>query len=192
MTQRRTGLPNRERRQWQDTETDAGARACNWPGCDSVGEYRAPKSPTNLREYHWFCLDHVRDYNKNWDYFSGLEEDQIEAIRRQDAVWHRPSWPLGGRTEAEILEAAKHGFGDPHNILGNDAKAEPPKPKTPRDEALAKLGLDRTASHAERKARYKELVKRHHPDANGGSKAAEERLKTINEAYTYLLNSDDA
>ena len=137
------------------------------------------------------ALDHVRDYNKNWDYFSGLDEGEIEAIRRQDAVWHRPSWPLGGRTEAEILKAAQNGFADPMDILGQGAKHEPAPPKTPRDEALATLGLDRDASPATRKARYKELVKRHHPDANGGSKAAEERLKTINEAYTYLLNCDD-
>ncbi len=191
MTERRTRLPNSEIRDWQEAETDAGDRACNWPGCDGVGDYRAPKSPSNLREYRWFCLDHVRDYNKHWDYFSGLEEGEIEAIRRQDAVWHRPSWPLGGRTDSDILKAAQNSFADPMDIMGNGAASEPAPPKTPRDEALAKLGLDRNASLAERKARYKELAKRHHPDANGGSKTAEERLKTINEAYTYLLKSDD-
>jgi DnaJ-domain-containing protein 1 len=191
MTERRTQLPDREMRDWQDAETDEGERVCHWPGCDGVGDYRAPKSPNNLREYRWFCLDHVRDYNKHWDYFSGLEEPEIEAIRRQDAVWHRPSWPLGGRTESDILKAAQNGFADPMDILGKGQAADPPEPKTPVDEALAKLGLDRNASLVERKARYKELVKRHHPDANGGSKSAEERLKTINEAYTYLLHCDD-
>lgn len=154
-----------------------------------MGEYRAPKSPATLRDYHWFCLEHVREYNRHWNYFDGLDEADIEVIRRQDAVWHRPSWPLGARPAA--FTAAVNGFSDPVGALGEGEPAASSRPRTPRDKALEKLGLDCNASLAERKARYRELVKRHHPDTNGGCKLAEERLKGINEAYRYLLNCDE-
>jgi DnaJ-domain-containing protein 1 len=163
-------------------------RGCKWPGCEEIGEYRAPRSPSALRDYLWFCLEHVRQYNKQWDYFAGLDAAAIEEIRRRDTVWHRPTWPLGappgnGAEREERLRDPFGMFGGAHH---EDARAHP---CTPHDEALAELGLDHTASRVELKARYKELVKRHHPDANGGCKTSEERLKIINEAYTYLLNS---
>ena len=73
----------------------------------------------------------------------------------------------------------------------NKRRTRPSHPPSQRDDALAKLDLDRNASPPERKARYKVLVKKHHPDANGGCKASEERFKLINEAYTYLLKCDE-
>src|SRR5437868_5385867 len=54
-------------------------RRCDISGCDCVGEYRAPKSPRQLTDYFWFCLDHVRAYNASWDYYAGMSTDEIEA-----------------------------------------------------------------------------------------------------------------
>ena len=182
------------RRRWYQPDSDAGERVCDWDDCEQAGEYRAPKSAHSLRDFQWFCLEHVREYNQGWNYFTGLDETDIEAIRRQDSVWHRPTWPLGGgKPGAAFAAAAAAGFADPLGALDGDGKprTRPTGPPSPRDEALAKLDLDRKASPAERKARYKVLVKRHHPDANGGCKAAEERLKLINEAYTFLLKCDE-
>jgi len=175
---------------WRDPDETPPPRLCDWQGCDGVAEYRAPKAPDRLRDYHWFCLDHVREYNSRWNFFDGVDAHGIESERRQDAVWHRPSWPMGTRSAAEVLRAARNGFADIFGVLGNGAAPPPPRPPTPREEALAKLGLDGEVSPEALKSRYKELVKRHHPDANGGCKVAEERFKTINEAYTYLLNRD--
>ena len=80
-------------------------RFCDCPGCPEAGRYRAPRARDRLDEYYWFCLDHVREYNSAWDYFEGMGEDEIEAIRRRDTVWQRPSWPLGtkkGKFEEQI------------------------------------------------------------------------------------------
>ena len=72
------------------------------PGCEALGEYRAPKSRRNLGDYWWFCLEHVRAYNSTWDYYKGMSPGEIEAQLRADTAWQRPSWPLGrlGSTSA--------------------------------------------------------------------------------------------
>lgn len=152
-------------------------------GCDRAGEFRAPMGRNRLNQYYWFCLDHVRAYNATWDYFKGMSQAEIEAELRGDVTWHRPSWPLG--INAQIY--------DPLGLMGEEAQARReerrPRPATPEGEALAQLGLPHDASFAEVKSRYKTLVKRLHPDANGGDKEAEERLKTINQAYSTLKAS---
>jgi len=153
------------------------------PGCDKPGPYRAPMARDRLDEYYWFCLDHVREYNKQWDYYRGMETEEIERHLRSDQTWQRPSWPFG-------LHVA---FQDPLGILGGEAKRErqeqkkkPEANSTPEEKALAILDLSRHSSFPEVKARYKELMKKLHPDANGGDKSAEERLKVVNWAYTTL------
>ena len=167
-------------------------RTCAWPGCGRAADYRAPKSRTALRDFHWFCLEHVRRYNAGWNYFNGLDAAQIELIRQGDATWHRPTWPLGGRAWARTFRGAPEG--DPAGAFGTaDDTAPPPRPPSPeRNRALESLGLGQDASPGDVKARYKELAKRHHPDANGGCKRAEERLKRINEAYSFLRDRADA
>ena len=168
----------------------AAMRGCDHPDCAATGEFRAPRGREHLDEYLWFCLDHVRAYNAAWDYYRGMSEDQIERERRFDTVGRRPTWPMGprgrlhaGRVDPEALRAAfRRLFGDeefPEEIV----RARPP---TPEEEALKVLELSPGASAAEVKAQYKALVKLHHPDANGGDKAAEERLKSINQAYSFL------
>ena len=94
--------------------TDAPAphqRVCEAPGCKLAGEYRAPRARDRLNEYRWFCREHVRDYNKKWDYFRGLDADEIEKHIRADTTWRRPVWPLGGRrTGGAPLPAVQAGL----------------------------------------------------------------------------------
>ncbi len=157
-----------------------------------MGEYRAPRSREALSSFYWFCLDHVRAYNAAWDYYRGMSPEEIERCRRADVVGGRPSWPLGvrgpqHRLRPEELRAALDALFAGAEIPGaGRAGAPPPQRSAPEVEALAVLELAAEASAIEIKSRYKELVKRHHPDANGGDKAAEERLKSINQAYTFL------
>ncbi len=166
-------------------DPQAPGAVCEMPGCARAGEYRAPKSRDSLREYRWFCLQHVREYNAAWDFYRGMSPGQIEAQLRADTGWQRPTWPLGrlGRGAAE--EAL---FRDPLDVLsaagiaGREAARAEHAPAELR-QPLAALGLLWPVSIDQVKARYKELAKRHHPDANGGDRAAEERLKTINLAY---------
>lgn len=165
----------------------AQPRICDRPGCSELGEFRAPRSRSSLNEYYWFCLEHVRAYNASWDFYRGMSEAEVEASRRSDIVGGRPSWPLGARgprfygiDNVDLREALRRFFTE------DEPAARPRRPPTQEEEALAILELVPGATVAEIKARYKILVKRHHPDANGGDKSAEDRLKSINQAYTYL------
>ena len=162
---------------------------CAVPGCRADATHKAPKSRDELDRYVWFCLEHVREYNAAWDYYAGMDETQIEAHRRQDVTWRRPTWPLGSR-QAGSQDPWDRPFDDPFGILGERAekRAAPETPRTKTDEALDVLELSAPVTADDVKARYIELVKRFHPDANGGDKTAEERLKSVNEAYTTLKN----
>lgn len=160
-------------------------RNCECPGCGQAGDYRAPKSRDHLNEYYWFCLDHVRDYNRQWDYFSGMSGGEIEAHIRSASVWDRPSWPLGGARvrEQDVYDHVMREF-----FTEDTAAPPPPGPPMPKSErdALAILELTPPVAFAEIKTQYRLLVKRHHPDANGGSAISEEKFKNINQAFAVL------
>ncbi len=161
------------------------------PGCAHAGEYRAPKSRSELNQYWWFCLEHVREYNAGWDFYKGMSASQIEAQTRADTGWQRPTWPLGSLGKQAVDDALLH---DPMHILqaGRINRGGPaPAPKAATvpaalREPMQALGLEWPVSLDALKTRYKELAKRHHPDANGGDRASEERLKTINLAYAAI------
>ncbi len=168
-------------------------RRCEHAGCDREGEHRAPKSRRALNDYYWFCLEHVREYNATWDFFDGMDEAEIERFRERDITWHRPTWRLGsnGAAAAEIS-----GFRDDFGMFGTHNRHRQRDAREQREvrwrfapdrKALAALGLSVYCTVADIKIRYKELVKRFHPDANGGSKEAEDRLKDINQAYSFLM-----
>lgn len=162
----------------------AAFRRCDRPGCTEPGEFRAPRSRDDLRVYQWLCLNHVREFNRGWDFFAGMSAADIERHRRADVTWHRPTWQSGAHGPLPHLRIV-----DPLGVFAeSDAEPAPPR-RTPTkaEEMLARLGLDARAERADVKERYKSLVKRHHPDLHGGDRAAEERLKLINEAYTYLM-----
>ena len=191
---------------WEKEQIGLDRRPCDIPNCPDSGEFRAPKGRNNLKEYFWFCLEHVRAYNQTWDYFSGMSEAEIERHIRLDTTWQRPTWPLSGpngRIAAnggdDRLRAAMNafhaGFAEAEGQHARSTHAEDPEEvqrarwrriSAEADKALAVMELDPPVSLSVLKARYKTLVKRHHPDANGGDKMAEERLKTINQAYVTL------
>lgn len=169
-------------------------RPCDVPGCSGSGDYRAPQSKSRLNQYYWFCLDHVREYNRAWNFLDGMTDDQVEVMVRQDTVWQRPTWPLGGwraaedalRREADWLHGEAAGSGSSGRTADEAAAGGARAPTTEEDRALATLDLRPPVDFSAVKARYKSLVKRYHPDANGGSREAEERLKSINRAYSIL------
>ena len=173
----------------EPTDDGADTRRCEHPGCAEAGLFRAPRDRT-LREFHWFCLPHVRAYNAAWDYYKGMGPNEIEQALRSDSSWQRPSWPLGrlggaGRFDPELLR-------DPFSVLGQEA---PTPRRRPREEnhpppelraALDLLGLVWPIDQVDLRSRYKHLAKAHHPDATGGDRSAEEKLKDINQAYSLL------
>lgn len=153
-------------------------KLCEKQGCEGNGEFRAPKNPYRLHEYYWFCLEHVREYNKAWDFYKGMSIEEIEASRISDITWNRPSWPVGGwRT---LMESARYLDGiDPF------LEVAPRPPALPQNVHKACVTLEVTLplTLEKLKKQYKKLVKCHHPDLHAGDKGAEERLKTINHAY---------
>jgi hypothetical protein len=180
----------------------APTRPCDHPGCDREGEYRAPKD-RDLREYHWFCLEHVQAYNRTWNYYAGMSQADMEEEIRQAAVGFRPTWRLGdrsapGRGEGATGPDPRH-FRDPFHFFDQDAEAaeaarrESRAPSHredgPRSRAMRIMDLDEPLTLTELKARYKILVKRYHPDANGGDKDAEEHFKMVSEAYHLLVKA---
>ena len=160
-------------------------RRCQHPDCDEDGIYRAPMARDWLNSYYWFCLDHVRIYNQSWDYYAGMDEAQIEAHRRRDTVWRRPSWPFGGnghRWHRRLEDGLRADFADVFEETGSRSR----RPPNEQEKALSILDLASEASFDEIRARYKKLAKKLHPDANGRDSEAEERLKAVNQAYAVL------
>jgi hypothetical protein len=141
-----------------------------------------------MTEYWWFCLQHVREYNAAWNYYAGMSDDEVEADVRRDTVWQRPSWPFATTVGCYAWHAtrATGGFGVFEEAQQAAPRREPP---TAEERALLVLELRAPVTVAIVKSRYKELVKRHHPDANGGDKAAEERFKEVSEAYRTAMDT---
>jgi curved DNA-binding protein CbpA len=166
--------------------------ACEWAGCRDDGTHRAPKGRDRDGEYFHFCIDHVREYNRGYNYFEGMTDDDVISYQKSALTGHRPTWSLGlnrlrGHHGAATRAAAEDGFADPFGAFSDEEPAPQRKPiRNAERKALSTLGLDETAEGPEIKARYKTLVKRHHPDANGGAKSAEEKLREIIQAYSYL------
>ena len=170
-------------------QTEAGAsNDCAWDDCRDPGLYRAPRSREALTEYSWFCLDHIRQYNADWNYFAGMTDDQVEADVRRDTVWQRPSWPLGGNGGA--YRFGSHRVRDSFGFFNDSPPgAAAGHARTHEEQALIVLDLSPPIDAGIVKARYKALVKRHHPDANGGDKSAEEKFKQISDAYRTIMAS---
>jgi len=161
------------------------------PGCGAPGEYRAPKSRSALQDYWWFCLEHVRAYNASWDFYKGMTPGEIEAQLRADTSWQRPTWPLGrlgSRLDSDMLHDPLHVLNASRRAPAEAEQRARAAAEVPADlrEPLATLGLAWPLTLDQLKSRYKQLAKLHHPDANNGDRAAEERLKGINLAYSAL------
>jgi hypothetical protein len=170
-------------------------RMCEAPDCIAAGECRVPKSRAQLNEYYWYCTAHARAHNEAWDYFKDMDDTDIQRFRDEAILGHRPTWPLGKRAaRARTGQMPLEGLGDRHGLFAGDAdETQPRRPERQltRLQAMAMdtLQLAHNATLIEIKARYKELVKRFHPDANGGDRGAEERLKQVIKAYGVLRAS---
>ncbi len=170
------------------------ARHCDRPGCSADGEFKAPKSRQNLQEYFWFCLDHVREYNLQWNYYAGLDENEVERMRRHETVWERPSWPFGPKAQyrkfRESFARQWDDFRDRFGIFEEEGETTSSYQRQQTSDmdyqtirALNTLGLVPPLDFERVKIHYRSLVKKFHPDLHGGDKSAEERFKSINEAF---------
>ena len=166
-------------------------KLCDAESCSAAGLYPAPRNREDLRTYFWFCLQHVRDYNKHWNYFDGLKGDALEAEIRRANTWGRPSWKFGTgssdahhRTSNNFRSEDIFGFFSKENKTANESAHR----TMHKDERWAWqiFNMEPCAEQTEIKQQYKKLAKLNHPDRNQGDIDAEERLKKINSAYSIL------
>jgi len=177
-----------------------GEKPCDWPGCRSAGASRAPKSREMMNEHYWFCQGHAGEYNKNWDFFAGMNESEVQRVQESRLTGDRPTWAFrASRFSREAAAFASKGtaggkgagaYADPMGIFGNrtQASAEPVRRALGRLEqrAIAELDLEASATADDIRARYLELVKRFHPDTNGGDRSSEHKLGRVLRAYKTL------
>lgn len=179
----------------RDQETSAEVKLCEAPDCAEHGAFPAPKNRDALRDYRYFCLEHVREYNKKWNYFSGIEGDALEKAIRDASTWERPSWKFGTSAKDAANQQGKPAYRpeDLDDIFGffeedvTSTKGAALEALDPEErQAWALFGIDPTNDNAALKKRYNQLVKQHHPDRHQGDPKAEEKLKEINLAYSLL------
>jgi len=187
--------PDRDRR-----ARTAAAPTCEWPGCQEAATNRAPKGRGLEKDYWNYCLAHAREYNQSYNYFAGMSPDDVLKYQKDAMIGHRPTWKMGQggtgqaseRSGAARFRKEQRQFDDPFDLLrGGGARQQRAAPERPvvgnaQRKALDTMGLEPGVTAPEVKAKFKDLVKRHHPDTNGGDRSTEDRLIEIIQAYNYL------
>lgn len=189
--------PAVERRKKQEK-----AETCEWPGCDKKGGCKAPKRGGGGREFHNFCEVHAREFNRNYDYFSGMDDDDVESVKASAATGERPTWTMGVNADGNATHRAGQTRGQTWEATGfSDARSQRAAERAKRAarhnnqtrklrpleaKAFQTLGLTLPATEDDVKRAYKRLLKENHPDLNKGDRACEERLQDVIAAYNTL------
>ena len=164
---------------------------CDWNNCSEIGEYKAPVEKDNSKNFRLLCLTHVKEFNKNWNYFSGMNEEQICEFIKSDMTWHKPTQSfsssdnffkiLWSNALKDEIDKSKFNSQFSHmqqfRFSHNDVKA------------FSILGLSVGLKWKKIQEKFKKLVKKFHPDMNLGNKKYEDKLKVITLAYTQLKNT---
>jgi hypothetical protein len=185
---------------------DGVERLCAWPGCQELGEFRAPKTQRHphlenqetAQKYDFYCLEHVRAFNAAYDFFKDMTPEEVAAFQRSGIPgWERKSWPFTSKLDsslwdlAERLDAlradtkdrthtAQTSFKQPHAKTAISAKDRA---------ALAVLGIAGKVDAQTIRRAYKQMVRRYHPDLNEGDRSCEAQLLRVIEAYAHLSKS---
>ena len=164
---------------------------CDWNKCTNEGLYKAPKEKDNSKNFRLLCLTHIKEFNKNWNYFSGMDDGQVIEFLKSDMIWHKPTqsfsssdnffkilWNNALKDEMDKLKLNKHlDSMNKFRFTSNDIKA------------FAILGVTVGLKWTKIHEKFKKLVKKFHPDMNSGNKKFEDKLKIITLAYTQLKNT---
>lgn len=187
----------------RDRRVKAEGPSCEWAGCCNAATHRAPKGRQHEGQFWRFCFDHVREYNQSYNYFSGMGDDAVAAYQKDALTGHRPTWKMGsrggaGRASEHARRHSTEGFGDPFGMFGEMGGQARPETEPERESrmirnaerrAFESLGVEASATAEEIKARFKLLVKKYHPDANGGDNSTEDRLRDVIQAYNHLKSA---
>ncbi len=172
--------------------------SCQWKDCQKPGTHKAPLGRDREGQYIRLCIEHVREYNKSYNYFSGLGDDAIAKFQKDALTGHRPTWTMGVNKASGKRPLSD---GDPRSAIadriisrsmrrtgqaGSKGGGPVRKLKALEKKAFDDLSMPHNSTADELKTRYKALVKRHHPDTNGGDRSTEERLRQIIQSYKIL------
>lgn len=184
--------PSTEKKKAADTVPQ-----CDWPDCPRPGRHKAPMGRGHEGKFYNYCTEHVQEYNKSYNYFQGMKDDEMQEFQKNARLGERPTWKLGQNATPNASAVRRRGAqlrDDPFGLAAKAAKAPGRHPsgralRSTELKALQTLNLDDTATPEQVKSQYKTLVKRLHPDANGGSRANEDTLKAVIQAYDHLRSS---
>jgi hypothetical protein len=160
---------------------------CQWNKCRNVGKYRAPTERDNIKNFKWLCEKHIVLFNKNWNYFEGMSENEIQKFIKSDLTWHRPTQKFGAADNFfNILWNNalndKFNFFNENNSINKKINGLSEKDK----DALKIMELELSADWLTVQKKFKTLVKKFHPDKHAGNKQHEDKLKKITLAYSHL------
>lgn len=160
---------------------------CEWDKCSKTGMYKAPVEKDNSRKFRLFCLEHIKIFNKNWNYFSDMNENEIEYFIKSDLTWHKPTKSFGS-SENFFNILWGNALEDKFNIFKNSNHKDFKKTNLSEKDryALEILGLKYETKWSDIQKKFKTLVKKYHPDKNHGSKKYEDILKKVTLAYSQL------
>ena len=161
---------------------------CDWNNCTDEGLYKAPKERDNSKDYRLLCLNHIKEFNKNWNYFSGMSDEQICTFLKSDMTWHKPTQSFSSSDNFfKILwdNALKDDL-KKTNINGEYDHMTQFRFDNNDIKAFSILGISVGLEWNKINIKFKSLVKKLHPDNNHGNKKYEEKLKLITLAYTQL------
>ena len=164
---------------------------CDQKNCKKIGEYKAPIEKDNSKKFKWLCLDHIKEFNRSWDYFKGMSDQEVCKFLKSDMTWHKPTQSFGSSDNFfkilwnNTLKDENGKFKDFSSLNhmnkfkfnSNDLKA------------FEILGVGVGLKWAKIQEKFKRLVKKFHPDMNAGNKKFEDKLKVITLAYTQLKNT---
>tara|TARA_B100000029_G_scaffold8609_1_gene9143 strand:+ start:5440 stop:5958 length:519 start_codon:yes stop_codon:yes gene_type:complete len=161
---------------------------CEWQNCKNNGEYKAPIERDNSKRYKWLCEEHIKLFNKNWNYFEGMSQSEIENFLKSDLTWHRPTQKFSSSDNFfsilwnNVLSDKFNIFQDEKFVNNLKVRKLSEKDK----DAFIIMGLEFNADWSTIQKKFKTLVKKFHPDRNSGNKQFEDKLKKVTLAYSHL------
>ena len=164
---------------------------CAWNNCFETAEYRAPIEKDNSKKYKLLCLAHIKEFNKNWNYFSGMNDEEVYNFLKSDLTWHKPTQSFGSNENffkilwKNVLNDEKNS----NNFKNFYSQADRVDFDKNDIKAFTVLNLPVGLKWEKVQAKFKKLVKKFHPDMNAGNKKYEDKLKVITLAYTQLKNT---
>ena len=180
------------------TKPDATEKTCEHKDCELPAPCRAPKS-RELNDYYWFCASHAAEYNRSWNFFQGMDDQDFKSFSESARTGHQPTWSMQADSHSREAQTARQKatvdaakVDDPFDLFRGrkTRRAARPEPERRLNQvhmtALEELALDENADSRTIRLRYAELIKRFHPDSNGGDRSAEAKLNKVIKAYQVL------